>query len=70
MTKRRTARRPTKLVADPADVVPIVADGAIASQVADGRMTPLVIIDTTDRPDVEELVRLHNHLSPGDVAYQ
>lgn len=49
----------------------IVSDAAIATGgVGDGRLIPLVIVDTSDRPDVEELVRVHQHLPPGDVACQ
>jgi hypothetical protein len=49
--------------------VPIVADAAIASTVlGHGKLIPLVILDTTDRPDVEEFVRIHSFLSPGDVT--
>jgi hypothetical protein len=51
-----------------ASPIRIVADAMIATQkVGDGRMIPLVILDTSLRPDVEELVRLHEHLSPGDA---
>jgi len=51
--------------------VPIVADAAIASaRIADGKLVPLVIIDTTSRPDLEELIRLHRHFPPGDVKVQ
>ncbi|WP_128763512.1 hypothetical protein [Micromonospora sp. MW-13] len=50
--------------------MPVVADGSIAGPVADGRMVPLVIIDTATRPDLDELVRLHDHLSPGDITYR
>ncbi|MGC5330461.1 hypothetical protein [Micromonospora sp. DT62] len=50
--------------------MPVVADGSIAGPIADGRLVPLVIIDTTTRPDLDELVRLHDHLSPGDVTYR
>lgn len=71
MTNRRVARRPTRVALDSADVVPIVADGSIAAgSVADGRMLPLVIIDTTNRSDLDELVRLHDHLPPGDVTFR
>jgi hypothetical protein len=49
VTTRKMAGRPTKLALDPADIVHIVADGSIAGLVADGRMVPLVIIDTTER---------------------
>lgn len=70
MAKRGRARRPSRQAVDPADVVTVIADGSMAGPVADGRMVPLVIIDTTDRPDLDELVRLHSHLSPGDVTYR
>ncbi|MEU7613889.1 hypothetical protein [Micromonospora sp. NPDC049204] len=50
--------------------MPVVADGSIAGPAADGRLVPLIIIDTTSRPDLDELVRLHSHLSPGDVTYR
>ncbi|WP_204036550.1 hypothetical protein [Micromonospora qiuiae] len=30
----------------------------------------MVIIDTTIRPELDELVRLHRHLPPGDVTYR
>ncbi len=48
--------------------VPIVSDGAIATiGVADGRLVPLIIIDTASRPDVENLMRVHKHVEIGDV---
>lgn len=51
--------------------VPIVGDAAIASaQIADGRLIPLVIIDTSERPELNELIRIHEHLPPGDVKIQ
>ncbi len=49
----------------------IVADAAIATTiVGGGRLIPLMILDTTDRTDVEELIRIHQHLPPGDVDSQ
>ncbi|MET8361908.1 hypothetical protein [Micromonospora sp. NPDC005171] len=50
--------------------MPVVADAALAGPAADGRMVPLVVIDTTSRPDLDELVRLHRHLPAGDVTYR
>ena len=48
--------------------VPVVGDGAIASgPVGDGRLIPVVILDTQERPDVDELVRVHEHLVSGEV---
>ncbi|MGW4673436.1 hypothetical protein [Streptomyces sp. NPDC004324] len=45
----------------------IVGDAAIATHgFADGRMIPVLIVDTAARPDLEELVRVHQHLSSGD----
>jgi hypothetical protein len=55
----------SKLEASP---VKIVWDGAVATiGVGEGRLIPLVIIDGSDRPDVEELIRVHQYLPPGDV---
>ncbi len=49
----------------------IVSDAAIATgNVGDGRLIPLVIIDSSKRPDIEELVRVHEHLPPGDIKVQ
>jgi len=51
--------------------VPIVADAAVASVgIQEGKFTPLVILDTTKRPDVVELVRIHQHLPSGDAECQ
>lgn len=51
------------------ELIPIVSDALIASRgIGGGRLIPLVILDTTERPDVDELVRLHQHLSPGDAG--
>jgi hypothetical protein len=46
----------------------VVADPLIAVQgMHGGRMIPVLIIDTTERPDLEEMVRVHTFLAPGDV---
>lgn len=68
--KPRKAKIPTK---HPREAFPakIVSDAAIATvNVGEGRMIPLVIIDTSDRPDIEELVRIQEHLPSGDVSVQ
>lgn len=40
--------------------VPIVADAAVATvQVKGGILIPVLLIDTSSRPDIEKLVRLH-----------
>ena len=47
----------------------IVADAAIAtSGVGQGKLIPLVILDTSERPDVEEFIRIHTYVGPGDVT--
>lgn len=49
--------------------VPIVSDAIIATTgVADGKLIPLVIVDTTLRPDIDDTVKAHASLGPGDVT--
>jgi hypothetical protein len=52
--------------------VPIVADAAISRRGAfGGRLVPLLILDTTNRSDIDELIRVHHTLlKPGDVKTQ
>jgi hypothetical protein len=46
-----------------------VADAAVATNtVGDGRFIPLVILDTTVRPDIAELIAIHEKVPPGDVV--
>lgn len=48
--------------------VPIVGDGAIATTIiGEGRMIPVVIIDTSERSDIEDLVKAHELQQPGDT---
>jgi hypothetical protein len=48
--------------------VPIARDAAVASVgVGDGRMIPLLILDTSRRPDIETMILAHEHAGPGDV---
>jgi hypothetical protein len=56
---------PFKILGPP---IQIVADAAIATHiVGDGRFVPLVILDTTKRQDVAELIHLQEKVPPGDV---
>jgi hypothetical protein len=49
-------------------VVPIVWDAGVATTgVGEGRLIPVLIIDTADRPDINDMVRAHKHLGPGDA---
>jgi hypothetical protein len=53
------------------DALRIVADGAIAHPgVGEGRLIPLVILDTSSRPDLEECIRVHQYVGAGDVKCQ
>jgi hypothetical protein len=65
MTEKRKVRIPLSIV------MPVVADGglAIKGQVG-GRLVPVVMVDMTGRPDVAELVRIHEHLGMGDCFSQ
>jgi hypothetical protein len=52
------------------DFVAIVADGSIAGPIVEGSNIPLLILDTSERRDVEELIRVQAHLPPGDVRFR
>jgi hypothetical protein len=54
-----------------AKAVPIASDAAIATiGTGHGRLIPLIILDTTDRPDLAEVVRVQAYLPAGDVIVQ
>jgi hypothetical protein len=55
-----------------AEPVPVVADAGIATVgVGDGRMIPLLILDTSKRPDIEDMVKAHHAMEgQGDVKAQ
>jgi hypothetical protein len=54
-----------------ASVVPVVGDAAVMGRdVAEGRLLPVLILDTGEHPRVAELIRLHRHLPDGDVYSQ
>ncbi len=53
------------------DALRIVADGAIATVgLGEGRLIPLVILDTSSRPDFEEYLLVHQYVNAGDVKCQ
>ncbi|HML12280.1 MAG TPA: hypothetical protein VK456_03180 [Xanthobacteraceae bacterium] len=65
---KRSARKefPYKV---PKPAVPIVSDAAIATDaIGDGRFIPVVIMDTSARPDIAELISIHDKAPPGDVV--
>jgi hypothetical protein len=48
--------------------VPIVSDALVASRdVADGRALPVLIIDTSSRSDIEDMIKIHKQIRTGDV---
>lgn len=48
--------------------VPIVSDGALRIPgTAGGKMIPMIILDTSKRPDIEEYLRIHHQVGSGDV---
>ena len=48
--------------------VPIVGDALVATgTIAEGRVIPTVVIDTSERSDIEDLVRAQVQQPPGDV---
>ena len=51
------------------DVLSIVSDGAMATRAMEGLLVPLLILDTSQRPDLDELIRVHEHLGSGDVTF-
>lgn len=52
------------------DLVPIVGDAAVANNEVEGFLVPLLIIDASNRPEIDEIIRLHAHLPSGDFSYQ
>ena len=62
--------KPRKVTMARSLVVPIVGDAAIAGPIADGRLIPVLILDTSARTDVAELIRVHELLPPGDAQSQ
>jgi hypothetical protein len=52
--------------------VRIISDAGVSTRgVFGGRLVPLVILDTSNRPDIDELIRIHQvSLQAGDVKTQ
>ena len=54
-----------------AQPIPIVSDAAISTRgVHGGRQLPVLLLDTSERPDIAEYIRIHEKLGPGDHRYQ
>jgi hypothetical protein len=51
--------------------VRIVADAAVSTRGRHGgRLLPVLLLDTSERPDLAELIRVHQSFGPGDVKTQ
>lgn len=48
--------------------IPIISDAAIATpKIGDGKLIPVLLLDTKDRQNLEKMVIAHKFLPPGDV---
>jgi len=66
--KKRAQPRTVRVERSSLRIVDIVADGGLAiAGVAFGRMLPLFIVDTSERPDVTEVLRVHKYIDSGDA---
>lgn len=67
-------RKYTKIdvnTSDQGKIVKVVADPVVATAGrVNGKLVPLLILDTTERPDLVELVRVHQNFVEGDVQVQ
>ncbi|WP_447753321.1 hypothetical protein [Sphingopyxis fribergensis] len=64
-------KRPKAAYIPAGDILEIVGDGLVATaSVGDGRMLPALILDTRDRADVDEYIRVHADHSAGDSRVQ
>src|SRR5947208_7934941 len=64
------AKKTEVIVRDPRERHPvrIVSDALVSTRgTYGGRMLLVLLLDTSDRPDIEELIRLHQSRGPGDV---
>jgi hypothetical protein len=53
------------------DPISVVGDGLVSiTGRGEGRPIPSIIIDTSHRPDIDDLIRAHENLRPGDAASQ
>lgn len=58
-----------KLTLQKEDYLKLVGDGAIAdSETADGRLIPVLILDTTEKKQLENLVKTQEETGTGDVT--
>lgn len=47
----------------------LVSTAAAASAgIADGRLIPVLLVDTSSRSDIDDLIKVHKYIAPGDVT--
>lgn len=63
MTKMR------RITVQSGEVLNIVSDGLWASRAAEGKGVPVLVFDTTARPDLDAVISSHRHMPPGDVTF-
>jgi len=51
------------------EVLNIVSDGLWASRAAEGKGIPVLVFDTSARPDLEAVISSHQSMPPGDVTF-
>ncbi|MDH6236277.1 hypothetical protein [Cryobacterium sp. CG_9.6] len=60
---------PRRQSVDPSDVTPVVSDAALATNIVEGALVPVLVLDTSVRPDLTELIRIHQHIDAGDIVF-
>jgi hypothetical protein len=64
-------KKPREAFLPASAIVPIVGDAAIANDAVEGFLVPLLIIDASSHPEIDETIRVHAHLpSGGDISYK
>ena len=51
-------------------LLPIVGDAALANDQVEGFLVPLLIVDTSNHPEIDEIIRIHKHLPFWYFTYQ
>jgi len=50
--------------------LPVVGDAGVGIEgFADGKIVPVVIIDAVNAPEVQELIKMHQHVEDGDAIF-
>lgn len=61
--------RMKKILVRPAEVLDIVSDGLMATRAAEGKGVPVLVLDTSQRPDLDSVIAAHQGTAPGDVIF-